>query len=284
MHNNQKNNIILKQIALLQKFYLESGNDNNDKKSQNNKIRNLVVNYFINYTEIHYDKFSNISESYCYFIKLLQKIYRYNTYISYISSLENFLFEAKNNIKDFDIEIGNIAAQSVNYDVVNNNKKELDEEKIAQIFNFPEYNLEDKRDKIILRLIILYSLSAFQIAKIGIFDIVKQGNIVKIFIPSKARKERIKFITIDGDFSRQIISYLNEINKEMKDKNINLIDNQSFFVSFSYRNLYKSICERTINRIIVKRSLQTDLAQYDLNINKIKGRIAMSISTAPSKK
>lgn len=273
MHNNQKNNIILKQIALLQKFYLKSSNDNNNKKSQDNKIRSLVVNYFINYTEIHYDKFNNISESYCYFVRLLQKIYRHNTYIAYISSLENFLFEAKNNINDFDIEIGNVTMQPANYDVINNDKKELDEEKIAQIFNFPEYNIEDKRDKIILRLITSYSLSAFQITKIGIFDIVKQGNIVKIFIPTKTRKEKIKFITIDGDFSRQIISYLNEINKEMRDKNINLIDNQSFFVSFSYRNLYKSICERTINRIIVKRSLQTDLAQYALNINKIKGKL-----------
>lgn len=238
------------------------------EKSINEETRRIYLHAFSNflsYVGIHLNKFSSVSEIFTLYYQLINQTYKKNTAATYIKAITNILNWLKNKkLLNTEIELQHLAVKTKT--IVK--KEKLEKNLVAKLLNFKEFNLADKRDKIILKFLTQYDLAAFQIVNIDAFDFIHENKKMKLNVITKVRKEKIKKIILNPQFAKEISGFLSQITNQTK-RSLN--KNSALFTSFSKRNTDERISEKTINRIIQERALQVGLEDIEIDINKIKG-------------
>jgi hypothetical protein len=267
---NVKNDLIILQNGIKTYRHEEKILDQKTKKLYLNSVEN-----FAHYIDIHQEKLSSISEAYKLYAELLNRLYSKNTSATYLNGINKVFWwlNEKDLLKNLDIAF--LSSRKDIKNIVAAKSDKISFEITKKLLNFKEYGIEDKRDKIILRLLAEYNLSPFQIVSIDVFDLFYENNKTKIHIITKARKEKIKYIIVSSDFQKKLSEFLSEKLKYSVSEN-NLAKSQALFTSFSKRNANQRISEKTISRILKQRAIQVGLEDLAIDINKIKGVLAVS--------
>ena len=193
-----------REILNLQKI-IEEFTKNSDFPKSTSRLYLMAINHFLHYIEVHRSKFEDCCEGSLYYYNFLEKIYSYNTFISYSSALQQVLtWGIATNIIDSEINI-NLPHLTKQRGLVVDNYKDIAHGELLKLVNFAVAGAEDLRDLIVLNLILYHNLSASQLVRLTIFDISKNEGVTKIFISSKGKKDKIKSITIKKNLKTLLI-------------------------------------------------------------------------------